>query len=252
MIALLEKAGELDNTIVVMSGDNRLPFPRCKATLYDTGIHVPLATRWGAKVKGGRDGKDFVTVCDLAPPFLEAGGLRPPVEITGKTLMPILMSEKFGQVDPTRNNVLTGMKRHVYLYPCRAIRTSDYLRILNFDPGNWPTGEGKWSSADKDFSFNIGASPSEQFMVEHQSDPGVKPLYALAFGRRPEEKLHDLREDTQQLRNVAHQEEYGKIKQDLRRQLEVELRASQDLRFASAGRKTKTRKNGLFSSASRS
>ena len=42
-----------------MSGDNGLPFPRCKATLYDTGTHVPLAIRWGAAVKPGRIATGF-------------------------------------------------------------------------------------------------------------------------------------------------------------------------------------------------
>ena len=45
LIAMLEKAGELDNTILVMTGDNGWPFPRCKATVYETGTHQPLAIR---------------------------------------------------------------------------------------------------------------------------------------------------------------------------------------------------------------
>ena len=75
ILALLEKSGELENTIVVMSGDNGMPFPRCKATLYDTGTHVPLAIRWGRTIKGGRTITDFVSLTDLAPTFLEAAGL---------------------------------------------------------------------------------------------------------------------------------------------------------------------------------
>jgi arylsulfatase A-like enzyme len=54
MIRKLELAGELENTIMVMTGDNGLPFPRCKSNLYDTGAKVPLAIRWGSAVKGAR------------------------------------------------------------------------------------------------------------------------------------------------------------------------------------------------------
>lgn len=43
VLAALEKTGELDNTLIVMTGDNGWPFPRCKATCYDTGTHQPLA-----------------------------------------------------------------------------------------------------------------------------------------------------------------------------------------------------------------
>ncbi len=48
LMAALEKTGQSDNTLLVMSGDNGWPFPRCKATLYDTGTHQPLAIRWPA------------------------------------------------------------------------------------------------------------------------------------------------------------------------------------------------------------
>ena len=47
-IALLEKAGQLDNTIIIITGDNGAPFPRCKANVYDGGSRQPLAIRWGA------------------------------------------------------------------------------------------------------------------------------------------------------------------------------------------------------------
>ena len=53
LIEALEKAGELDNTIVVVTSDNGMPFPRAKANLYDAGTHMPLAIRWPRKIKGG-------------------------------------------------------------------------------------------------------------------------------------------------------------------------------------------------------
>ena len=133
MLALLETSGELENTIVVMSGDNGLPFPRCKATLYDTGTHVPLAIRWGGTIKGGRTIADFVSLTDLAPTFLEAAGLQPPSEMTGRSLMPMLRSGRSGQVDQARTSVLSGMERHVVSQPARAIRTAEFLYIRNLE-----------------------------------------------------------------------------------------------------------------------
>ena len=104
MIELLEKNGELENTIVVMSGDNGMPFPRCKATLYDMGTRVPLAIRWGSKVKSnGRTVEDFVNLTDLAPTFLEAAGLPVPKEMTGRSLMPQLLSRKGRSQSQTRS-----------------------------------------------------------------------------------------------------------------------------------------------------
>jgi N-sulfoglucosamine sulfohydrolase len=242
IIAQLEKAGELENTIVVMAGDNGMPFPRCKATLYDTGTHVPLAIRWGAKIKGGRTVEDFVSLTDLAPTFLEATGLKPSADMTGRSLVAILESGKSGQVDPTRQFVLAGMDRHVFANPSRAIRTSDYLYILNYTPAKWPTGRGKgappvydftkrhWPSGAEAFSFNIDPSPTKQYMLLHRDDAQLRTLNGLAFGPRPTEELYDLRKDPQQLKNVAAEPQYSDIMKQLRAKLEAELFKSDDPR----------------------
>ena len=78
MLKKLEDIGELDNTLVVVTADNGMPFPRAKATCYEFGTHMPLAVRWGEKVKPGRVLDDFVSFTDFAPTFLEAAGLPVP------------------------------------------------------------------------------------------------------------------------------------------------------------------------------
>ncbi len=252
MIALLEKNGELENTIVVMSGDNGLPFPRCKATLYDTGTRVPLAIRWGAKIKGGRSIKDFVSLCDLAPTFLEAAGIEAAPAMTGRPLTAILASKKSGQIEPERFYALTAMERHVFPYPSRAIRTTGYLYIRNFEPETWPTGYGDgplptydfttrhWPSGAEAFSFNVDPSPSKQFMLQNPEDPLVAPLNVLAFGPRPEEELYDLRNDPDQLNNVADQPQYRRTRQELHSLLYSKLIASQDPRLAAPGHRVES------------
>ena len=87
---LLEEIGEMDNTLIVMSGDHGMPFPRCKGNLYDWGARVPLAIRWGARVKPGRRVKDFASLTDLAPTFLDAAGVAIPDAMTGRSLLPVL------------------------------------------------------------------------------------------------------------------------------------------------------------------
>jgi hypothetical protein len=62
-IALLEKSGQLDNTIIVVTSDHGMPFPRAKASLYDDGSRIPLAIRWPKGItKPGR------TIDDLDQP----------------------------------------------------------------------------------------------------------------------------------------------------------------------------------------
>ena len=83
----MERSGALDNTIIVMTGDHGMPFPRCKSNVYDSGARVPLAVRWPAQVKAGRTIDDFVSFTDFAPTFLELAGLKPLKEMTGRSLI---------------------------------------------------------------------------------------------------------------------------------------------------------------------
>ncbi len=251
IIAKLESIGELENTIVVVSGDNGMPFPRCKATLYDQGTRVPLAIRWGTRVKAGRYVSDFVSLCDLAPTFLQAAGVAIPQQMTGRSLLPILESGKSGQVDPSRTFALTGNEQHVYLYPARAIRTKDFLYIRNFDSDNWPTGEidghhpeydfatTPWPTERGAFSFNIDPSPSKQFLRLHRDEQKTKDIASLSLARHPEEELYDLVKDPHQLMNVAGDAQYAETKLRLRRKLDAELIKSHDPRLAVSGYQSK-------------
>jgi arylsulfatase A-like enzyme len=243
ILKLLENMGELENTIVVMTSDNGMPFPRCKATLYDMGTRVPLVIRWGAEVKGGRNIDDFVSLTDLAPSFLEAAGLPIPAVMTGRTLLPILRSEKSGQVEPTRTHVIMGMEQHVFPNPSRAIRTADFLYIRNFEPGKWKTGRGDgnppaydfskrdWPRGAEAFSYNIDPSPTKQWMLQHPDDPASK----LCFSPRPEEELYDLRKDPGQLHNVAADKDHQTQRAWHRELLEAQLVASDDPRMGVRG-----------------
>src|SRR4051812_5689916 len=129
ILQLLEHAGQLENTLIVVTGDNGMPFPRCKANLYDGGTRQPLAVRWPARAKGGRTLDDFINLTDLAPTFLEAAGLKPPPQMTGRSFLGLLT----GTEQPgARDVVFVERERHANVrkgdvgYPSRAIRTRDF------------------------------------------------------------------------------------------------------------------------------
>ena len=225
MLKLLEDAGQLDNTLVVVTSDNGIPFPRGKATCYDAGTRMPLAVRWPVRLKGSRVVDDFISLTDLAPTFLEAAGLKPLPGMTGRTLLPLLTSGKSGQVDPTRDKVFFGRERHADVrtgnlgYPIRAIRTADFLYLRNFEPDRWPAGDPPLYG-DVDEHLSIAGSPSKQAVVEHGDKPGVKRLFELAFGKRPAEELYDLNEDPWQVTNLAADPRYSEKKARLRTELD--------------------------------
>ena len=153
LLRKLEEIGELDNTLVVISGDHGMPgVPGGKCNLYDFGVGVALVVR-GPGVQAGRVVDDFVNLMDIAPTFLEAGGVKPPPTMIAHSFLDVLRSGKSGQVDPSRTWVVTGRERHVagarednLPYPHRALRTPEFLYVRNFAPDRWPMGSPKFES----------------------------------------------------------------------------------------------------------
>ena len=234
---LLEKAGRLDNTIVVVTSDHGMPFPRAKASLYDFGSRVPLAISWKKAVAGGRTVDDFVSLSDMAPTFLEAAGLEPHPDMTARSLMPILRSRDSGRVDASRDAAVIAMERHDGCrrggkgYPCRALRDSDYLYIRNFEPTRWPSGSPQSRDCARGIPYGeIDSSPSKTYMMENRSDPAVDRLAELAFGTRAEHELYDLRKDPGQLRNIAAEPEAADRLQAMRDRLMKHLADTGDPR----------------------
>jgi uncharacterized sulfatase len=240
MLKLLEHAGQLDNTLVVVTSDNGFPFPRGKATCYDAGTRMPLAVRWPARVTGGRVVEDFVSLTDLAPTFLEAAGITPLPEMTGHSLVTLLTSGKSGQVEPARDKIFFGRERHANVragnlgYPIRAIRTAEFLYLRNFEPDRWPAGDPPLYG-DVDEHLSIDGSPSKQAVVEHGEKPDVKQLFELGFGKRPAEELYDLNKDPWQTTNVAADPRYSERKAKLRTELDRYLAETKDPRAAGRG-----------------
>ncbi len=236
MLHELEVLGELDNTIVIVTSDNGMPFPRAKVNLYDWGTRMPLAIRWGKQIESGRVVDDLVSLTDIAPTILEAANLPVPAEMTGKSLLPILSSAQEGIVDPTRDQVFTGLERHTYCrpggatYPSRAIRTMDYLYIRNFEPDRWPTGGSEFISSNKTTHGDVDACPTKSFILDNQAV--IPDYYDWNFGKRPVEELYDVKNDPAQTNNLAANSEYQQIKDDLAERLTVYLEKTEDPRIA--------------------
>ncbi|MFW6303933.1 MAG: sulfatase, partial [Candidatus Sumerlaeota bacterium] len=113
LMEMLEERGELDNTLIVVSGDHGIPgMPRAKCNLYNIGLEVALAARWPGHIPPGRQVNDFVNLMDLAPTFLDAAEQPIPGSMSGKSILPLLTSEKSGQIQEERDFVVTGRERH--------------------------------------------------------------------------------------------------------------------------------------------
>jgi arylsulfatase A-like enzyme len=254
LLAELQESGQYDQTLIVISGDHGPPgFPHGKCNLYDFGTRVALAIA-GPNVCGGRVVEDLVSLPDLAPTLLEAGGVEPPAEMTARSLWPILRADRAGTVDPTRTAVLIGRERHVagaraghLPYPQRAIRTAEYLFIINFRPQRYPLGDPyRLDGADAPSPRELcndtyvtlpdeDAGPTKAWLVEHRLDPTWKSYFDHAYGLRPREELFDLRQDPHQMRNVAADPAYAGVIEPLRQRLLQELAQSGDPRLVDDG-----------------
>ena len=241
-IAALEESGELDNTLIIMSGDHGMPFPRCKSNNYDSGARVPLAVRWPNKVKAGTVNKDFVSLVDVAPTFYEASGVKTPGDVSGRSLLALLAGKDKGD----RSYVLHGKERHVPGqeapnkggYPTRAIRNHDFLYLHNFKPDRWPAGTPNHTKAAIKGAWfaDCDNGPTKTYMVNNRDkDAHHRKLYDLAFAKRPADELYDLKKDPGQLNNVAADPAYASTVSELKKRLLTELRKTGDPRITGKG-----------------
>ena len=233
LIDALERAGELDNTIIIVTADNGMPFPRAKANVYDAGARVPLAIRWPGVARAGTVVDALVSLTDLAPTLLEATGVKPVESMTGRSLMPLLR----GESQPRRDHVFVERERHANVrrgdlsYPVRAIRTKDYLYIRNFRADRWPAGDPEQYVAVGPFG-DIDGGPSKSVVLDRGTEAAIASFFRLATARRPAEELYDLRRDPHQLINVAGRPEHGAVEQHLRTELARWMRETGDPRAA--------------------
>lgn len=251
----LEKSGQSDNTLIAVSGDHGAPgFPYGKCNLYDFGTGVCLAIS-GPGVNGGRTVEDLTSLTDIAPTFLAAAGVEIPEVMTGRSLWPILESDREGLVDSGRTRVFTGRERHVdnaradfKPYPQRCIRTHDHSFIINFRPDRWPMGDpyglenGQSPSIDQlENNTRItlpdeDAGPTKAWLVTSRVEKEWKAHFDWVYGQRPHYELYDLKKDPHEANNVAEDPAYAEIRSQLEKELLAELKSTGDPRMVDDGK----------------
>ena len=240
-VKILEERGELDNTLIVVTSDHGMPFPRVKGQIYEEGVHVPLLVYWGDRIKQGRVIHDFINFPDIAPTFMEAAGLALHPQMTGRSFLDIIQSEESGWIDSARTFSVLGKERHdigrddgdqlAVGYPVRAIRTKDFLYIKNYEPQRWPAGNPEYGYKNSD------DGPTEEYLVSVSKDslhPDYR-FYELALSFRPAEELYDIINDPDCMDNLAMEAGYTQIKGDMAAKLQEELVKQEDPRAMGNG-----------------
>lgn len=240
MLALLEEHGELENTIVVVTADNGMPFPRIKGQTYERSAHMPLAIMWPHGIRNpGREIDDFVSFADFAPTFIELAGLE--WEETGmhatvgRSLSDIFNSDVDGQVNSERDHVLLGKERHDvgrpydWGYPVRGIIKDNMLYLRNFKPERWPAGNPETGY------LNTDGSPTKTYILDHRTTLGMYHFWGWNFGKRPIEELYNIADDPDCLHNLADDPSYANLKEGLKKDLFRKLKQQEDPRMFGRG-----------------
>jgi len=258
MLDYLDKIGELENTIVIVTADNGMPFPRAKANCYEYGSHVPLAIRYPKEFRENKIINDPVSFIDFAPTLLEitkttSEGMLP---ITGISLLEMLKSDESVIVSKKERAVFSGRERHSssrYLnwgYPQRAIRKGEYIYIWNMKPERWPAGAPqKFDANDTTFLLpmygldeqgkympasaytDIDDCPTKTYLIENHDQNNIRPYFELANGKRPEYELYNINKDPYCLENLSGIPSIAAMEKELRDELLKELKETNDPRI---------------------
>jgi N-sulfoglucosamine sulfohydrolase len=257
MIKVLEEIGELANTIIIVTSDNGMQFPRSIGNCYEYGLHVPLAISWPDKIRKGRESQDLINLDDLAPTILEIAkavneGMLP---MSAESFTDILYSSESGIINNSRDAVYAGRERHSSArwmnlgYPQRSIRTHEFLYIWNVYPERWPAGapqvlnpknpnelyylhgldeNGKYTG---EAYHDLDNGTSKTFFIENMNVPEVAPYFELAVGKRPMDELYNIKTDPYCLENLASNGNYSDELESLKNKLFAFLKETEDPRI---------------------
>jgi len=240
MLETLQQRKMLDNTIIIVTSDHGMPFPRVKGYAYHDSNHIPLAIRWpGGVERSGRVIEDFVDFTDIAATILDVAAIAEAdsgmMPITGKSWREIFESDKDGQVVAARVHILIGKERtdvgrpQNQGYPIRGIVTATHLFLKNYEPTRWPAGNPETGYLDTD------GSPAKSLILELGRVDRNDYHWRLNFGKRPEKELYSLTHDRDCVMNLADSLSQTDVVSDLEQRLEKQLLAQGDPRMIGNG-----------------
>ncbi len=240
----LEKAGVLENTIIIYSSDQGFCYHRAKATAYDAGVHVPLSVT-GPGIQSGVLSDALVGHVDLMPTILDYAGIQIPETVQGQSLRPILEGRK---KDVGRDFIVSEHNAHggnpVEYYPTRSITDGRFRYIWNINYTHVPDFELETMVSDPTFRKTShspawmpwDALPSdvwqnnacEEIILHRDEFPEAYNLLKESMFR-PEFELYDLEKDPYETKNLAANPEYGAVMKRLDKTLKSWMDEQDDI-----------------------
>ena len=195
MLDVLEEQGKLDNTIVVFLSDNGRPFPRCKGSLYDSGIQTPLIFMWKGQFPAGKvHSNGLVSTIDLAATLLHFADVEIDTCVYSRSFHELLY-------EPTkrgRKYVFAERNWHDTDEYIRCVRSERFKLIFN---AYYELPHGTASDLSTSLSwYELKREQREGSLSQNQRQIFTAP--------RPMVEIYDLEKDPDELVNVADRLEY--------------------------------------------
>lgn len=184
VLNLLDSEKLKENTLVIFCGDNGMPFPGAKGTLYDAGVRVPLIMRWPNHIRPAQVRRDVVSLVDIAPTVLNVAGSSALPKLEGQNLF----------INSKERPAFFERNWHDNLDFIRGVRSGNYLLIQNY-------------RAELPYvpTLDLAESPSwlaiQDLHIKHMLQPELEIHYFTS--PRPEVELYDLESDPNQFHNLA-------------------------------------------------
>ncbi|MBK96171.1 MAG: hypothetical protein CMJ79_15215 [Planctomycetaceae bacterium] len=214
VVAELKSQKVFDNTVIIVMADNGRPFPRCKTTMYDSGIRTPFVVSWPQEVDAGEVNRNLVSSVDIAPTFLQLAGLEPPESFQGKSFANGLRNS----AAVSRDYIFAEHNWHDYAAHDRAVRDGRYLYIRNSFP-EFPATPP--ADAVRSLSYDsMQALEAAGKLPEHQRQCFLYP--------RAAEELYDLEADPHSLKNIAEDPRLADVKARLSKALDQWIVSTDD------------------------
>ncbi|WP_119079200.1 sulfatase family protein [Chitinophaga alhagiae] len=204
--AELQRQGIAGNTLIIFMADNGRPFPGSKTRLNDAGVRTPFIVQWPEKISKGSECDALVSAVDIAPTLLELAGLPAAAAMQGKSFTALFRQPR----QAFREYVFTEHNWHDYEAYERAVRTKDFLYILNKRPQL--ANQGPLDAVNSPSFAALQAARGEGRLTPLQQDIFTAP--------RQEEELYVLANDKDQAKNLAGNARYAAVKEKLRQALE--------------------------------
>ena len=199
----IKNRGLEKNTLIIFIGDNGAALLRGKGTLYDLGLHVPLIVKWPGRVSENSEEDFLVSGEDLLPTILDAAGIKPDKNVTGKSMLPVLNGEKyenhkylFAQRTTHGSGLPTQSARFDVV---RTVYNKDYRLIYNIN----------WRVPYTPVDFQNGAMWKQLNKMHEQGT--LEEKFDNAFFANPRRmfELYDRKDDPYEFNNLINDPEYA-------------------------------------------